>query len=159
MDKHAVIEPRLSIVIPTKREAQCILPLLDRIKGGTLDEDIQVIFVDDSDDETPDVITKAKEQFDFDIQLINRPPDARRGGLGGAVVEGIQAARAPWVVVMDADLQHPPELIPEMLDKAIDTQADAIICSRFLRRGGLINCRKTEDGWQTKEHKAQGIKA
>jgi glycosyltransferase involved in cell wall biosynthesis len=141
MIKHTETEPRLSIVIPTKREAQCILPLLDRIKQATQGADIQVIFVDDSDDETPDVITKAKEQFNFDIKLIARPPDERIGGLGGAVVAGIQAARAPWVVVMDADLQHPPALIPQMLDMAIDTQADAIICSRFLRKDGLINSK------------------
>lgn len=132
-------EKELSIVVPTKHEALCIIPLLERIERATQRWTTEVIFVDDSDDETPEVIARAKELFDFDILLITRAYHARVGGLGSAVVAGIKAARAEKVVIMDADLQHPPERIPEMLEHAENTNADVVICSRFVHQNGLGN--------------------
>jgi dolichol-phosphate mannosyltransferase len=57
------------------------------------------------------------------------------GGLSGAVVRGFRAARAPWVVVMDADLQHPPEVVPQLLAAAVESDADLVVGSRYIGGG------------------------
>ncbi len=122
--------PVLSIILPTRNEAGNIHLLLTRIEGATRGIPTQVVFVDDSTDETPRVIQEIGGLFPLETTLIVRPAERRTDGLGGAVLEGLRAARAPWVCVMDADLQHPPELIPGLLQQAQDSNADMVIASR-----------------------------
>ncbi len=122
--------PVLSIILPTRNEAGNIHLLLSRIEGATKGIPTQVVFVDDSTDETPQVIREIGDLFPLITTLIVRKPEERTDGLGGAVVRGLQAAQAPWVCVMDADLQHPPEIIPQMLDRAQKGNADMVIASR-----------------------------
>jgi cellulose synthase/poly-beta-1,6-N-acetylglucosamine synthase-like glycosyltransferase len=97
----------LSMIIPTRNEAGNIEPLLARIDQATQGTALEVIFVDDSTDDTAEVIRSLQDRFSLRITMITRPPERRKSGLGGAVVEGFKVARAPWVCVMDADLQHP----------------------------------------------------
>lgn len=122
--------PVLSIILPTRNEAGNIHLLLTRIEGATRGIPTQVVFVDDSTDETPDVIKEIGGLYPLQTTLIVRSPEQRTDGLGGAVVAGLQAAQAPWVCVMDADLQHPPELIPQLLEQAQTKNADMVIASR-----------------------------
>ena len=82
----------LSMVIPTRNESGNIEPLLMRIHQALKGISAEVVFVDDSTDETPEVIRKLQEWFPLPIKLIARPADRRKNGLGGAVVEGFQAA-------------------------------------------------------------------
>jgi dolichol-phosphate mannosyltransferase len=121
--------PQISIIIPTRNESENVRPLLNRLAETLSDFAIEAIFVDDSDDDTAEVITSIIDQFPFSIRLIVRPgPD--RNGLSGAVVEGFAAAVGEWVCVMDADLQHPPETIPAMWKQAQKTGADIVVGSR-----------------------------
>ncbi len=122
--------PLLSIILPTRNEAGNIHMLLTRIEGATKGIPTQVVFVDDSTDETPQVIQEIGSLYPLQTTLIVRSPEQRTDGLGGAVVAGLRAARAPWVCVMDADLQHPPELIPQLLEQARGANADMVIASR-----------------------------
>ncbi len=122
--------PLLSIILPTRNEAGNIHLLLTRIEGATRGIPTQVVFVDDSTDETPKVIKEIGRLYPMQTTLIVRTPEQRTDGLGGAVVAGLRAAQAPWVCVMDADLQHPPELIPQLLEQARDANADMVIASR-----------------------------
>lgn len=122
--------PLLSIILPTRNEAGNIHLLLSRIEGATKGIPTQVVFVDDSTDETPQVIKEIGGLFPLGTTVIERPPEQRHDGLGGAVVQGLRAAKAPWVIVMDADLQHPPELIPQMLEHAQKKNADMVLASR-----------------------------
>jgi len=127
----AVSSPVLSIIVPTKNEAGNIAPLLKRVKQATSAFSTEVIFVDDSEDETPQVIRELSEHYrPVETMVFVRPPDCRKDGLGGAVLEGFRLARAPWVCVMDGDLQHPPELIPHLLEQAQSANADLAIASR-----------------------------
>ena len=124
--------PRLlSVILPTRNESQNIEPLLNRIAQATEGMAIEVIFVDDSTDNTPQVIRGLSNRFAFPVRLIARPPERRTGGLGGAVVEGFRNAHGHWVCVMDADLQHPPEMLPKMLRHAQESESDLVIGSRF----------------------------
>ncbi len=125
----------LSMVIPTRNEAGNIEPLLMRIHQAVKGIAVEVVFVDDSTDETPEVIRKLQEWFPLPIKLIARPAERRKNGLGGAVVEGFQSAQGSWMGVMDADLQHPPEMIPRLLRQAQRNGADIVMGSRLAPGG------------------------
>lgn len=125
--------PAISVILPTREEAENVAPLVERLERVLPDVPLEIIFVDDSDDDTPDAIRRIESRRA--VYLIHRPPAERRGGLGGAVVAGMRAARAPLVCVMDADLQHPPELVEELYLEALGSAADIVVASRF-RAGG-----------------------
>jgi len=127
----------VSIILPTRNEAGNIEPLLTRIDQATKGIEAEVVFVDDSTDNTADVIRSLQNQFAVRVTLIARPPERRGNGLGGAVLEGINIACASWVCVMDADLQHPPELIPRILEHAQENNADIVVGSRLARGGDV----------------------
>jgi dolichol-phosphate mannosyltransferase len=137
-------QPALSVIIPTRNEAGNVEPLLNRLGRALKGMNFEVIFVDDSVDNTPEVLREKGEACSFDVTVIARPPE-RRNGLGMAVVEGMQAARSEWMVVMDGDLQHPPEVIRELLDKANSTGADLVVASRLSEGGSTagLSWRRT----------------
>jgi len=87
----------ISLVIPTRNEAGNIEPLLMRIHQAVKGIATEVVFVDDSTDNTPEVIGKLQEWFPLPIKLIHRVKEERKNGLGGAVVEGFKAAQAKWM--------------------------------------------------------------
>lgn len=90
-------------------------------------------FVDDSTDDTPRVIERVAATASLPVRLIHR--DEPAGRLGGAVVEGIRAATGTWCVVMDGDLQHPPELIPVLVARGGSSGADVVVASRYCGDG------------------------
>ena len=125
----------ISVIVPTRNEARNIELLLSRITQATRGIKTEVIFVDDSNDTTAQVISHLCDHSSVQVVLIARPPERRRDGLGGAVVEGLKAAHAPWACVMDADLQHPPELIPQILNHAKAAKVDIVVGSRLAKGG------------------------
>ncbi len=123
--------PALTIIVPTKNEAGNVDMLLSRIQSAMEGISTEVVFVDDSTDHTPQVITRAVNQYgQLIVRLVHRNAEQRVGGLGGAVVAGMRAAQAEIACVMDGDLQHPPEIIPLMLEKIQEGQADLMVASR-----------------------------
>ncbi|MFD9726773.1 glycosyltransferase [Streptomyces sp. NPDC059072] len=124
----------VTLIIPTFNEAGNIVELLRRL-GDALPEHLpcDVLFVDDSTDDTPAVIEKAAVDHPFRVSVLHR--EVPEGGLGGAVVEGIRRADTDWVVVMDADLQHPPHLVPELVGEGVRTGADLVVASRYISGG------------------------
>ena len=130
--------PSVSIIVPTYREAEN-LPLLVpavaqamRLRGWGW----ELIVVDDnSQDATPLVLAdlaKTFPQVHFQIRTHER-------GLSSAVLAGIALAQNEYVVVMDADLSHPPESVPDLVDMLIRGEADFVIGSRYVPGG------RTED--------------
>src|SRR5262245_25282170 len=99
----AAERPIVSVVIPTRNEAGNIEILLRRLERVAPALPLEIIFVDDSTDETPRTVEEVGAGCARVVRLIHRPPDRRIGGLGGAVVEGMREARGEWVCVMDAD--------------------------------------------------------
>src|SRR5262245_61880117 len=115
--------PAVTVIIPTLNEAGNIEPLVDRLAAafGTRD-DWEILFVDDdSSDGTGTRIRRAAVRHP--VQLIVREGER---GLASAVLKGIASTNAPVVVVMDADLSHPPEVAPRLV-KAVEGGADVAI--------------------------------
>ena len=125
---------KFSIIIPTLNEADNITPLLQQIAEVTLPLGLtpEVIFVDDgSTDNTRQNITAYSG--DLEVRLVCR--DSQKG-LAGAVVAGARAASHPHVVVMDADLSHPPQMIPALVEPLAEGGYDMVIGSRYQDGGG-----------------------
>jgi dolichol-phosphate mannosyltransferase len=127
----------LTVVVPTRNEAGNVPLLIQRLRNSLAEFPFDVLFVDDSDDSTTRVLREATRR-DPRISLVHRRPQERAGGLSTAVVAGLARARGRLACVMDGDLQHPPELIPEMVARAHEG-ADLVVASRYLpgatRRG------------------------
>jgi dolichol-phosphate mannosyltransferase len=123
--------PELTIVLPSYNEARNIPVMVERIAAALPDTPHEIIVVDDDSlDHTYDV-TRAIGSEQPHVRCIRR---VGRRGLSGACVEGMMAAAAPVVVVMDADGQHDETILPQMLEK-IAEGADVVIGSRYVEGG------------------------
>ncbi|MBI5723068.1 MAG: glycosyltransferase family 39 protein [Planctomycetes bacterium] len=131
---------KVSIVIPTLNEAGNVDALLTDVLRCAGDErDVEIIIVDDgSTDGTREKVLdwSAKRP----VRLVAR--DNERG-LTGAVLAGAAVAQAEIILVMDADLSHPPSAIPSLIQPIADGQADMVIGSRYIPGGGC-------EGWPAK---------
>ncbi len=126
--------PLISLVIPTYNESANIVELLSRLADAIpADTPAEVIFVDDSTDDTPAVIAEAAQSSRLRVSALHR--DIPEGGLGGAVALGLREASAPWVVVMDADLQHPPAIAPALVEAGEQAGADLVVATRYAGGG------------------------
>jgi dolichol-phosphate mannosyltransferase len=126
--------PELVVVIPTFNERDNIVPLLEKL-GQALDGvRWEAVFVDDdSTDGTVEALRLACS-MDARVRCVRR---LGRRGLASAVVEGIQSNFAPFIAVMDADLQHDERLLSPMLAILRKDEADVVVGSRNLADGGF----------------------
>ncbi|MFT4220221.1 MAG: glycosyltransferase [Microbacterium sp.] len=134
---------QLTVIVPTFNEAPNIAELVERVVAATRGIDAELLFVDDSTDETPQLIRAAAVSAGIPVRLVHR--DRPHGGLGGAVLEGFAAAAADTCIVMDGDLQHPPETIPELLERFEQGGVDIVVASRYQAGGshrGLADRRR-----------------
>lgn len=122
-----------SVIVPTFNESPNIAEVVRRVISAVGHRTIEIVFVDDSTDDTPAAVLRAAEGARIPVRLIHR--DNPVGGLSGAVLEGIAVSDSEWCVVMDGDLQHPPEMIPVLLDSALDSGADIVVASRYIGAG------------------------
>jgi dolichol-phosphate mannosyltransferase len=119
----------LTVVVPTFNEHDNVAPVVERLRAVLDGIAWQAIFVDDhSADGTAEAV-KAIARTDPRIQCLHR---VGRRGLAGAVIEGAMASAAPFVAVIDGDLQHDESLLPQMLDLLREGQAELVIGSRYL---------------------------
>ncbi|WP_439591367.1 glycosyltransferase [Microbacterium sp.] len=129
------LPPAVTIVVPTFNEAPNIAELVRRTtaaaRAGGLK--VEIVFVDDSTDDTPAVVRDVAATAEIPVRLIHR--DEPAGGLGGAVVEGIRTASTDVCIVMDGDLQHPPEKILELVARYERGDADIVVASRYAGGG------------------------
>lgn len=137
-----VVSLDLSIIIPSFNEKDNIRPIVKRIHQAMSRTSVEydIWFVDDSSDETVRVL----EDVASEDKLVHVHHRVDERGLASAVVKGFGLASGRYLVVMDADLQHPPELLPEIFEKLNDG-IDIVIPSRFVdggSDGGLGPFRK-----------------
>jgi len=124
----------LSIIIPTLNEQDNILPLLEKLQNTLSEIDWEVIFVDDnSRDETSDVIEEISK-MDNRVHLLKR---LGQRGLSSAAIEGLYQSQAPFLAVMDADLQHDETLLKKMVCLMKSKPLDIVIASRYVDNATL----------------------
>jgi len=121
----------ISIIIPTYNERDNIIPLVERIDQALSNYDYEIVFVDDSSrDGTAELAVALSPKYPVKVMVRQN-----KRGLASAVVDGLKQATGQIVGVMDADLQHPPEVIPDLL-RAIKGGADIAVASRYIKGGG-----------------------
>jgi len=127
-----MLKEKVSLIIPTYNEKDNITPLIERISKALEGYNYDIIIVDDnSKDGTIEAANKLAERYP--VKLIVRKNEK---GLATAVIHGIKNSAGSIICVMDADLQHPPEKLPEMI-KAIEDGADMAFASRYIPGGGV----------------------
>jgi dolichol-phosphate mannosyltransferase len=127
----------LSVIVPTYKEVKNIPLLVDRLDKvrQALGIEFELLFMDDnSQDGSAEVVQGLALPW---VQLITRTTDR---GLSPAVLDGLRRAKGEVMVVMDADLSHPPEALPQMLAE-LGAGADFVVGSRFVAGG------TTDDDW------------
>ncbi|WP_051745105.1 glycosyltransferase [Streptomyces yerevanensis] len=127
--------PRLTVLIPTRNEQESVPLLLDRLAPALVPLGAEILFVDDSDDATVQEVAALAPDSPVPVRLLHRPSGGRSGGLSGAVVAGMRAARGAWVLVMDADLQHPPQAAALLARTAMREGVDIAVGTRYAGAG------------------------
>ena len=135
---------KISIVVPSFNESENVGNLVNQIDYALKGIEYEVIFVDDSTDDTPEVIGKVMGE-NPNVRLKHRTGET---GLATAVLEGFLLAKGDYIAVMDADLQHPPKILRSMYF-ALEAGYDFCVPSRFIpggSDGGLNLYRKLVSG-------------
>jgi len=126
--------PELAVVIPVLNEADNVAPLVERLTRALAGIRWEAIFVDDdSPDGTADVV-RALARLQGNLRCVQR---LGRRGLSSACIEGILSSAAPYIAVMDGDLQHDEMLLPQMLAKIRAERLDVVIASRYTDAGSV----------------------
>jgi dolichol-phosphate mannosyltransferase len=126
--------PELAVIVPTYREADMVAELVRRVATALDGIDWELIFVDDdSPDGTSDQV-RAIARDDPRVRLVQR---IGRRGLSSACIEGMMASTAPFLAVMDADLQHDEALLPKMLEVIKREDLEIVVGSRYVPGGGV----------------------
>ena len=123
--------PELAVVVPTYEERDNLPTLVERIDAALGGRRYRIVVVDDdSPDGTADAARSLGERYPVDV-IVRR----EERGLASAVVDGIRRSASRYVAVIDADLQHPPELLPGLLAAVED--ADVAVACRYTPGGGV----------------------
>ncbi len=129
----------LSVIIPTYNERDNIRLLLKKI-GQVLDGvSWEAIFVDDDSRDGTNKLVREIALHDSRVRCLQR---IGRRGLSSACIEGILASSAPYLAVMDADLQHDESLLPKMLKVLKSESVSIVIGSRYIEGGGADGLNK-----------------
>lgn len=126
--------PTLSLVVPTYNERdrlpELVRDLFRAYQREAVDGELVIV-----DDNSPDGTGRLADELatKYPVQVIHR---SAKLGLGTAVVEGFRVAAGEIVGVIDADLSHPPSLVPRMLAVMRQSGADLVIGSRYVPGGG-----------------------
>lgn len=125
----------VSVILPTYNEAENVERAIERCRAALSTHRAEILVVDDdSPDRTWQLVRTAYLDAE-DVRVVRRTGER---GLASAVSKGFEEARHEVCAVMDADLQHPPEKLPDLL-AAFDDGVDLVVGSRYLHGGGIEN--------------------
>jgi dolichol-phosphate mannosyltransferase len=135
---HAVPLPgsaaSLTVVVPTFNERDNVVELVRRLGEQLQEIAWEVIFVDDDSPDGTAEVVRSMGRTDPRVRCIHR---IGRRGLSSACIEGVMASSAPYVAVMDADLQHDEAILPRMLASLEDSTLDIAVGSRYVAGGSI----------------------
>lgn len=124
----------LTVVVPTLNEEGNVAVLVEKLRVALQDIHWEVIFVDDDSRDGTRRVASELARADRRVRLLHR---IGRRGLASACVEGVQTSTAPYIAIMDADLQHDESLLPRMLETLKSEQIDVVVGSRYVAGGGI----------------------
>ena len=125
---------QLSVVIPTLNERPNIQPIFERLSACLDGIEWEVIFVDD---DSPDGTAEECRRLASSTSRVRVVQRVGRRGLASACLEGMLASSAPFVAVMDGDMQHDETILPRMFEEAQIPGIDVVIGSRHVEGGGM----------------------
>src|SRR5918996_1051580 len=133
-------EQLVSVVIPTYHEVENLMPLVTRICGAMskAQQSYEIILVDDDSRDGTEQVVSELTDLGYPVRLITRKGEK---GLSSAVIRGFSEANGETFVCMDADLSHPPEAIPNMLECLREPGVDFVVGSRYVLGGS------TDERW------------
>lgn len=143
-ERHRFKMSKISIIVPSYNEKDNVENLVKQIGDSLKGLSYEIVFVDDSTDETPEVLRAIMKENDH-VRMEHRTDEK---GLATAVIRGFHIADGDYLAVMDADLQHPPAILRAMYT-VMESGADFCIPSRFIpggSDGGLNLYRKMVSG-------------
>lgn len=124
----------LSITVPTFDERENIVPLLQRLRSALNGIVFEVVFVDDDSPDGTAELVREIARTTPQVRIIQR---IGRRGLASAGLEGMLSSGAPYLAIMDADLQHDESVLPIMLQKMRSGRYDLVVGSRNVEGGGM----------------------
>jgi dolichol-phosphate mannosyltransferase len=122
-----LLPAELSIIIPTRNECRNVEPMIAGLAHALGAIRWEAIFVDDDSPDGTIIAVKEVAQRDPRIRGVRR---LKRRGLAGAVIEGMLSSAAPFIAVMDGDMQHDPAVLPRMLAALRTENADLVVATR-----------------------------
>lgn len=132
---------KLSIIVPTYNESQNIVRMLDSI-AETLSpyKGSEIIVVDDNSPDGTAEMAKSHAKIISTKKKIRIEIISRNGklGLSSAIIKGVQYASGDFLVIMDSDFSHPPQVIPSIIQALQDSNYDIVIASRYVKGGSII---------------------
>jgi dolichol-phosphate mannosyltransferase len=127
---------KLSVIVPTYNEKENLENLVNKVFYALKGLDFEIVIVDDN---SPDGTGKLADEISSKYNNVNVIHRKGKLGLGTAILDGAKASESEFISVIDADLQHPPELLKIMLEKA-ESGVDIVIASRYVEGGNI-------EGW------------
>jgi dolichol-phosphate mannosyltransferase len=128
------VTPELAVIVPTFNERDNVVPIVGALQRALVGIDFEIIFVDDdSPDGTADAV-RVLSRTTPNVRVIQR---INRRGLASAVIEGMMASPAPYLAVIDGDMQHDEAVLPEMLAKLKAERLDVVVGSRNKSGGSM----------------------
>jgi dolichol-phosphate mannosyltransferase len=124
----------VAVVVPTFKERANIAPLLERLAAVLAGVEYEVIFVDDDSPDQTAALIRSIGLANSRVRVLQR---IGRRGLASACVEGMMSTPAPFIAVMDADLQHDETILPQMLAKLKAEQLDLVVATRNAEGGSM----------------------
>ena len=132
---------KLSIIVPTYNESQNIVRMLDSI-AETLSpyKGSEIIVVDDNSPDGTAEMAKSHAKIISTKKKIRIEIISRNGkfGLSSAIIKGVRYASGDFLVIMDGDFSHPPQVIPSIIQALQDSNYDIVIASRYVKGGSII---------------------
>ncbi|MDE2768642.1 MAG: polyprenol monophosphomannose synthase [Chloroflexota bacterium] len=122
--------PTIAVIVPTYNERGNPGPLVEQVSAALEGAPFRILFADDSTDDTTGEI----EALARDNPAVSLNHSSSRRGLARAVVDALDGLTEDLVVVIDGDLQHPPNVVPHLV-AALEAGADVVVASRYVQGG------------------------
>jgi dolichol-phosphate mannosyltransferase len=126
--------PELAVIVPTFNERENIVPMVDALRRVLASIDFEVIFVDDDSPDGTAEVVRSLSRTSPQVRIIQR---INRRGLSSAAIEGMMASSAPYLAVIDGDMQHDESILPAMLSKLKADHLDLVIGTRNTAGGSM----------------------